>query len=140
MIPAELKGPAVRTITSTVTGVAIPVISARGLVFSAWTPSPEELAAMAAGSPVWLVQRGPYIPDMTMRVGKEFDIIPHDLMKSAIEEALPGGDAYEQAVKAWKPTDLDRRLGRLALISGVLLGFALLMFAAGKVFLWLVRG
>lgn len=95
---------------------------------------------MAAGSPVWLVQRGPYIPDMTMRVGKEYDIIPHDLMKSAIEEAAPEGDAYEQAVKAWKPTALDRKIGRALLISGVLLGFSAIMFAAARLLIWLVRG
>ena len=77
-------------------GVQIPCIAARGLVFSAWTPSPEELAAINGGSPVWLVQRGPYIPDMAMRVGSELEVIPHDLVKHAIDEAQ-GNDPYEQA-------------------------------------------
>lgn len=88
---------------------------------------------MAAGSPVWLVQRGPYIPDMTMRVGKEYDIIPHDLMKSAIEEALPGGDAYEQAVKAWKPTKTDRLVARAVMV----IALAMVLYAIGDmVGLW----
>lgn len=130
MIPAELKGPAVRNITSTITGVVIPVISARGLVFSAWTPSPEELAALAKGSPLWLVQRGPYIPDMTLRVGAEFDVIPHDLMRDAVAEAT-GEDPHEKAVASFK----DRKRADIILGYKIMAVLALVALAVIVAFL-----
>lgn len=83
MLPIELKGTDVRFLVSSTTGLKVPVIAARGLVFSAWAPSPEELKQLNEGVPVWLVQRGVAVPEMTMIVAERRQVIPTDLAKEA---------------------------------------------------------
>lgn len=133
MNPATLVGPAVRKLTSATTGLKIPCISAKGLVFTAWVPSPEEVEDMVKGHPVWVVMRGPYIPELMVRVGEEKEVIPVDVKTRAIQEALPD-DPHEEAVRRWKPTEQDRLYGRimLALLALVLIygGAALWRFLA----------
>ena len=67
------------------TGTKIPVITARGLVFSAWTPSPEELKQMQEGVPLWLIQKATFIPEMTMVVGERRMVVPHSLHVAAVD-------------------------------------------------------
>lgn len=86
VVPARMVGREVRTIVSPTTGIEIPVIAAKGMVFSCWTPSKEELVKINSGLPVWLIQRGPSIPEMTMLVGDRSEVIPRDFMLEAINE------------------------------------------------------
>jgi len=129
MTPATLIGRGVRTIESTKTGIRIPVISAKGLVFSAWQPSPEELQDLLRGSYVWLVQRGPLIPEMTMQVGQEQDVIPSDVRLRAIQ--AEADDPYERAVAAKQHEDKQNRL-----VGRIMLGTFVLAVVVVGVLLW----
>jgi hypothetical protein len=119
MIPALLVGPDVRTLKSQATGVNIPCISARGLVFMAFDPTPEEKQLISMGCPVWVVARGPFIPELTLRVGQKGEVVPHDLQRAAIQENVPGGDDHEQVVRRYRAdreiTGFDRVMGKLIL-------------------------
>lgn len=129
MTPATLIGRGVRTIESAQTGIRIPVISAKGLVFSAWQPSPEELQDLLRGSYVWLVQRGPMIPEMTMQVGQEQDVIPGDVRLRAIQ--AEADDPYERAVAAKHHEYRQNRL-----VGRVILGTSLIAVVVVGVLLW----
>ncbi len=126
MEPAILRGPGVQVMLTPETKNEVHVISARGLVWSCWNPSPEDIVKLAAGEPLWLIQRGPFIPEMSMRVGKQEDTIPVNFMRAAAKQALPGGDEHEQAVRKWKGDikPIDRILGWV----GVFAAFALIAF------------
>lgn len=115
MIAARLFGPGVQRLTSGETGIPFDAIAARGLVFTCWTPSPEELELLKSGLPVWLIQRGPFIPDMSMRVGKQEEVIPHNLIAAAVSQAS-GQDPHEVAVAALKVKPIDRWLFRAAVL------------------------
>jgi hypothetical protein len=84
VIPARLLGKNCQELTNTVTGEKIPVIASKGLVFSCWQFSPEEQKLVADGKPVWLVQRGEYIPDMVLSVGDEASVVPASVRKEMI--------------------------------------------------------
>jgi hypothetical protein len=140
MNPATLVGKGVRQLYSSESGIKIPCLSAKGLVFTAWIPSPEELEDIAKGQAIWLIQHGPYIPPMTMRVGDEKDVIPHDVRLRAIEEAHPD-NPHEQAVKKHQDelrqsqvTDQDKLFGRIML---AILAFVLIY---GGIALWRFLG
>ena len=45
-------------------------------MFSSWTPSKEELELLNGGAPVWLIQKGNYIPEMTMMAGTRDMVVP----------------------------------------------------------------
>lgn len=79
MTPATLIGKNVQKLGPSTTGMVIPAIASRGLVFTAWTPSPEETEQIKRGKLVWLIQRGGYIPEMTMIVGDESNVVPVDI-------------------------------------------------------------
>lgn len=128
MTPALLVGPAVRQLTSTLSGVKINCVAAKGMVFMPWTPTPEEKLALVAGSPVWVAARGPFIPEMVLVVGNEADVIPADLYSAAVRESVPGGDAAERAVaerRKLQPTPLDRWVARVVAWSILFLGLCL---------------
>jgi hypothetical protein len=121
MIPALLVGPDVRTLKSQATGVNIPCITAKGLVFMAFDPTPEEKELLRMGLPVWVVARGPFIPELTLRVGERKEVIPFDLQRAAIAENVPGGDQAEQAVRRYRRateiTAFDRFAGKALLCA-----------------------
>ncbi len=83
MIPVRLDGAEVRTLKNNTTGDQLSVIAARGMVFSSWRFSAEELAAVARGKPVWLVIRGELIPEITMTVGDRNEVVPPEIIKRA---------------------------------------------------------
>ena len=89
MKPATISGKDVRFLTSPSTGIKIPVIAARGNVFSAWVPSPEDLDALKKGEPLWLVQRGDYIPEMHMVVGRRDTVVPVEFSLEAQKMLSP---------------------------------------------------
>jgi hypothetical protein len=89
MKPLVMTGAEVRTLMSNTTGLNIPVIAARGLVFSGWMPSPEDLKQLAAGEPLWLVQRGQHIPEMHMIVGRKEAVIPAPIKTEAAQMRSP---------------------------------------------------
>lgn len=89
MMPASMTGPEFRRLVSHSTGLEIPVIAAKGLVFSGWLPSKEDLQALQRGEPLWLVQRGEYIPEMHMIVGKKEAVVPFEIGKQAAAMLTP---------------------------------------------------
>lgn len=129
MNPVTLTGKGVRTLESTESGIRIPCFSAKGLVFTAWQPTPEELRELLKGSLIWIVQRGPYIPEMTVRVGEERDVIPGNLRLNAATE-----EPQERAVARWKK---DREIQRQDVIYGRwLLGLLAAVLVFGGWALW----
>jgi hypothetical protein len=95
------------------TGTDMTVIAAKGLVFSAWAPSPEELELLSGGHPLWLIQRGPFIPEMTLRVGSQENVVPHDMMRAAVTDTV--------APERPKVKPSDRAIARMAAIAIVIL-------------------
>lgn len=83
MISTPLTGAEVRTLTNNVTGSRLNVIAARGMVFSSWRFSPEELAAVRSGKPVWVIMRGEIVPEFHLQVGDRNEIVPPEIIKRA---------------------------------------------------------
>lgn len=130
MIPCQLFGPEVRHLTSNLSGVSVPCISAKNMVFMAWSPTPEEKKALLEDSPIWVAARGPFIPEMTLRVGSQAEVIPYDLQQAAVRENIPGGDAAQKAAALHRSsllTEGDRRWGRFIVHLGLALGASLLL-------------
>ena len=121
MISATLRGPGVQQMNSLETGMAMDAIYSRGLVFTAWTPSREELDSLLRGEPVWLIQRGPFIPEMSLKVGSQEDVIPAPLMRDAIKHAT-GTDPHEEAVRNFKA---NIKLGRQVITAFVIVAVIL---------------
>ena len=94
MTPATLIGKNVQKLGPSTTGMVIPAIASRGLVFTAWTPSPEETEQIKRGKLVWLIQKGGYIPEMTMIVGDESNVVPTDIKL----EGMVGPDKTMQRI------------------------------------------
>jgi hypothetical protein len=53
----------------------VPVSVARGLVFTAWRPSPQELALLQGGGVVALVMQGETIPPLRINVVRTADTL-----------------------------------------------------------------
>ena len=129
MNPANIVGPGVRHMISQSTGMKIPTIAARGLVFTPWQPSPEEIQALEAGAFLWLVQRGTYIPEMSMMVGMQADVVPRDLQLEALEDVSPDRQRLIENLLEAKSTLINKRermiqiiFLTLALACGLALG------------------
>lgn len=103
MVPAILIGKNVRQLTSPSTGSKIAVIASRGLVFSSWSPSPEELAGLNAGQPLWCIMSGAYIPEFQLIVGEESMIIPKDVRAEMLTGESP--DVKEVVAKYQQEKD-----------------------------------
>lgn len=89
MISAKLSGPNVKQLVNPSTGVTVDVMSSRGMVFSCWTPSPEEIELLSNGKPLWLIQKGSHIPEMCLVVGDQSFIVPSEQrMTASSDEAL----------------------------------------------------
>lgn len=83
MISVALNGAEVRTLKNLTTGNTLNVIAARGMVFSSWRPSPEELTALISGKPVWCVIRGEIVPEFHLQVGDRNEVVPPEIIKRA---------------------------------------------------------
>lgn len=83
MRPVELNGAEVRTLQNHTTGDKLAVIAARGMVFSSWRFSPEELIAVRAGKPVWVIIRGEIVPEFHLAVGDRTEVVPPEIIKRA---------------------------------------------------------
>lgn len=84
-----MDGSEVRTLKNTNTGEELAVIAARGLVFSSWRFSPEELVAVRSGDPVWVVIRGEIVPEFHLQVGRRNEVVPPEIIKRArTQEAI----------------------------------------------------
>ena len=106
MGPLTMVGRDVRYLVSGNTGLKIPVISARGLVFSAWVPTPEDLELFKRGQPLWLVQRGEAIPEMHMIVGNKDQVIPAEIRRDSFDATAPTVTRQaeiEVLVERWGP-------------------------------------
>lgn len=100
MLPVALNGAEVRTLKNNTTGDSLHVIASRGLVFSSWRFSPEELIAVKAGKPVWLIIRGELVPEMTMTVGDRNEVVPPEIIKRAQkQDAILKGPEVAAMVK-----------------------------------------
>lgn len=140
MIPARLLGKNVRTLVNSATGLSIPVIASRGMVFSAWTPSKEELSLLQDGKPVWLIQRGAHIPEMVMSVGEEQFVVPKDVR----DEMLYGSKELDMEKALSKPAGDDFSKRWALVLSVLLLSFVTFSVTAGsyiifrylKIFFW----
>ena len=82
-----LKGMDVRHLVSASTGLDIPVIAAKGMVFSAWEPSPEDIEKFKMGHPLWLIQKGIAVPEMTMLVATRNEVVPASYTREAVDIA-----------------------------------------------------
>lgn len=121
MKPYVLVGPEVRTLISNTTGLEIPVIAARGLVFSAWTPEPEDIKRLAAGEPLWLVQRGEAIPEMHMVVGRKDAVVPEPVKNEAAAMRSPAVQreaAIEIATRKYAPM-VERAMWAVLIVAVV---------------------
>lgn len=106
MKPMLMSGPDVRYLESKTTGLQIPVVASRGLVFSPWVPSKEDIIAFEKGEPLWLVQRGDAIPEMHMIVGKRHEVVPPEIKREAIKVKDPliqREIKIELAARKWGP-------------------------------------
>lgn len=83
MNAVALDGSEVRHLRNETTGDQLAVIAARGLVFSAWRPSPEEQLMLQAGKPVWVVMRGSIVPEFLLTVGDRNQVVPPEIIKRA---------------------------------------------------------
>jgi hypothetical protein len=108
MIPANLSGREVQYMTSTSTGTKIPTIVSRGMVFTPWEASPEDLKLLQNGHFLWLVQRGDSIPDMHMVVGPYDQVVPTDMRLEAIRSVAP--ETVEFSVKIRKENERIKSL------------------------------
>lgn len=129
MEPIALAGKTVRNLISPSTGTKIPVISSRGLVFSCWRPSNEELVLLAEGKPLWVAMRGSYIPEFSIIVGTQDTIIPRDVRMDLIT-----GDEAEIAVSEFKENEDRIRywsewMARIIAVAVMAGSFYLLYFA-----------
>jgi hypothetical protein len=77
--PARLVGKNVQNLVNSATGQAIPAIVSRGLVFTCWEPSEEERKDILIGKPLWVIQRGSFIPEMVLQIGDQNMVVPNDV-------------------------------------------------------------
>lgn len=83
MLPVELQGSEVRTLENRTTGGLLSVIAARGLVFSCWRFTADELRGIQEGKPVWVVIRGESIPEYNLTVGNRGEVVPAEVIRKA---------------------------------------------------------
>jgi hypothetical protein len=83
MNAVQLVGSEVRHLRNETTGDSLAVIAARGMIFSAWSASPEEKQALAAGKSVWVVMRGNMVPEFLLTVGDRNQVVPPEIIKRA---------------------------------------------------------
>lgn len=131
MTPAWLSGKNVQQLGPSTTGVVIPAITSRGLVFTAWVPSPEETEHIKKGKLIWLIQRGGYIPEMTLIVGDESNVVPADIKL----EGMVGPDKNLQMIDRAVAKRYDQNPIYRAIAYGVifLTGLVLVVAAASAV-------
>ena len=115
MLPVKLEGSEVRKLSGA--GMELAVITSRGLCFSAWSPSAEDLSAMGRGEPLWLVQKGSAIPAQHMVVGVKSAVIPPDMREEAVKTNTPAFKQLTDAVT--RKHDSQRKLeNAVAIILG----------------------
>ena len=137
-MPYAIAGAGVRSLVSQDTGRTVQVLQARGLVFSAWRASPEELAELNKGRHVWVVIKGPSVPEFQLVVGPRETVVPPDLEYSAIRAAT--------LVKTPMGQDLIKSQERDHWLAEWVFRFYLLcLFATGAAIIfyavpWILRG
>jgi len=129
MISVKLMGSEVRTLTNNTTGAELSVIASRGMVFSCWRFSREELADVASGKPVWLIIRGEVIPELVMAVGDRKQVVPPDIIKQARKAegilGSPAGIRFQEEVRS-----------RARLIDAIAWFYACAILGAAVAFIW----
>lgn len=134
MLPVELNGAEVRTLQNHTTGSRLHVIAARGMVFSSWRFSPEELAAVKLGKPVWVVIRGEIVPEFHLQAGDRNEVVPPEIIKRAQQkDAILNSPEAVELVKKQKREDwlvTAVMCGYVVIIGGALLGCAVMVVRA----------
>jgi hypothetical protein len=122
MNPYAIAGSEVKELVSKETGRTVHVVASRGMVFSPWKPSPEEVDELVKGRPVWVVLRGVNIPEFTVIVGEKNVVIPPDIRHAAARShtllASPRGkDMVESIARDERRVELIARLYLVGLAS-----------------------
>lgn len=125
MVPCALYGKNVRKLINPGNGLEISVMTSRGMVFSCWQPTTEEVDQIKRGEPVWLVQQGSYIPQMTLSVGREEMVVPHDICL----ESMTGDSDQKLMDEANAIVEQDMRNGKI--IAAIIVAGTVLLFLTG---------
>lgn len=137
MIPAQLAGKEVRQIYSPSTGISIPVIYGRGMVFSAWQASPEEIQKLKDGFPLWLIQRGTHIPEMTLVVAEKAEIVPRDIIIEAVSRE--NEDTEEMVRKHKLEIAITRKWGNVLFYVSCLLTVGSVLYGTYRLIAYFVK-
>ena len=100
MEPIRLVGRNVLELTAPSTGNKIPMIASRGLCFSPWVPSAEEIELLKSGKTIWAIFHGNRIPEFQLIVGDQEMIIPSDVRREMIAGDDPDIREIENKYKA----------------------------------------
>lgn len=104
------------------------------MVFSAWQPSKEEIVALQAGAMVWLMQRGAFIPEMALQVGRQEDVVPVDVLREAVSPPKIEQELINRVTEERRKKVREEKLRDWGL---VLLGAAFYAFGAALALLGL---
>lgn len=83
MIPCPIDGSETRVLKNPITGADLHVIAARGLVFTAWRFTAEEMRQVNEGAPVWVVLHGEVLPVFNLTVGRRNEVVPPEVIRIA---------------------------------------------------------
>jgi len=137
MIPCTIDGSETRILKNPITGADLHVIAARGLVFTAWRFTAEELRQVNAGAPVWVVLHGEVLPVFNLTVGRRNEVVPPEIIRIARrnEAILNSPEAETLAVVKNRQTFL------IEVIAYAFAGLLLLFWALVGWGVWrLIRG
>lgn len=136
MIAVPLNGAEVRTLKNLTTGNELNVIAARGMVFSSWRPTREEMTALTSGKPVWVVIRGEMVPEFHLQVGDRNEVVPPEIIKRAQKQDAILNSELGVEVQARKKREhwIIEALAWGYLAAGTCVCLAALLFLKGYFF------
>lgn len=138
MISVALNGSEVRTLKNHTTGAELAVIASRGMVFSSWRFSPEELVAVQSGKPVWVVIRGEAIPEFHLQVGDRNEVVPPEIIRRAQKaDAILNTPLGEQVVaknkrEGWLIEVIAWVYAFVIIATALFLGYVALLWCAAE--------
>ncbi len=136
MISVALNGAEVRTLKNNTTGMELNVIAARGMIFSSWRPSREEMLALNAGKPVWVVIRGELVPEFTLAVGDRNEVVPPEIIRRAQrQDAIIKSEEGQAAI-----TQDNRKRALVEVIAWLYLAGSVAAVVGGALIIWRLLG